>query len=371
MRYPFVAAVLFLPSAALAQAIRITPLAPPSGRLDHEFTRVESVRELKDGRVIVSDPNDRGLVVIDFRNGSVVDVSHKGRGPGEYARAGTVYGLAADSSVMSDNANRRWLLLHGDRVVATIPPDDPAVLAAAGIVSGADTFGHVLTQRRPPPKPGPSIIGKDDSTTLVLVSRARGTVDTLTAVRRQPGRLEARYSADGRLSSTTMRINPFVAGEKFILFRDGWLAVARVEPYRVDWRAPDGKWTRGAPLPIPSINMNDREKRAAMARMAKENNLPVTSPDAFSDWPATLSPFRPSGSLLEASDGRLLVPHQSSADHEETIYDVVNRRGQLDGQLTLPPNERIAGFGAASVYVVVVDDDGIERLRRHPWSATR
>src|SRR3989304_5667300 len=139
MRYPFVAAVLFLPSAALAQAIRITPLAPPSGRLDHEVTRVESVRGLKDGR---------GLVVIDFRNGSVVDVSHKGRGPGEYARAGTVYGLAADSSVMSDNANRRWLLLHGDRVVATIPPDDPAVLAAAGIVSGADTSGHVL-----PPRP--------------------------------------------------------------------------------------------------------------------------------------------------------------------------------------------------------------------------
>src|SRR3990172_439720 len=164
MRYPLIAAVLFVPSTALAQAIRVIALAPPSGRLDHEFTRVESVLELKDGRVIVSDPNDRGLVVIDFMNGSVVDVSHKGRGPGEYARASTVYGLAADSSVMTDNANRRWLLLHGDRVVATIPLDDPAVLAAAGIVSGADTFGHVLTQRRPPPKPGPSIIGKDDST---------------------------------------------------------------------------------------------------------------------------------------------------------------------------------------------------------------
>jgi hypothetical protein len=369
MRSVLLAIVVCLPLPAVAQAIRIITLATPNGRLDHEFTRVESIRELKDGRVIVSDPGDRGLVVVDFRNGSVADVSHKGRGPAEYAQAGTVYGLAADSSLMSDGGNRRWLLFAGDRVAVTIPPGDRAMLATQGGVSGVDTLGRLLAQRRPLPQPGLSIVGKDDSTMLILVSRARGTADTIAAVRRQPGRMEAQYGGDGKLASTRLRINPFVAGEKFILFRDGWLAVARVEPYRIDWRARDGRWTRGSALPIPLVNMSEREKRAAMVRMAKENNLPVSSPDTFSDWPVTLPPFNPSGPLLESSDGRLLVRHQPSADHEETIYDVVNRRGQLDGQLKLAPNEHVVGFGVASVYVVVADDDGIERLRRHPWTA--
>jgi hypothetical protein len=96
-----------------------------------------------------------------------------------------------------------------------------------------------------------------------------------------------------------------VAGEKFLLFRDGWLAVARVEPYRVDWRSLDGKWTLGSPLPVPAIGYDSREKRAEMERRAKDYGTPVASPDAVDDWPATLPPFRPTGPLVESIDGRL------------------------------------------------------------------
>jgi hypothetical protein len=51
----------------------------------------------------------------------------------------------------------------------------------------------------------------------------------------------------------------------------------------------------------------------------------------------------------------------------ETRYDIVNRRGVLDGQLVLAPNEHIVGFGATSMYVAVSNDDGIQHLERHPW----
>ena len=37
------------------------------------------------------------------------------------------------------------------------------------------------------------------------------------------------------------------------------------------------------------------------------------------------------------------------------------------GMLVLPEGQRLAGFGAASAYSVVTDDDGIQRIRRHPW----
>lgn len=368
MRHLLFAMILAVQGSLVAQSPRAV-LQPPNGTLSHEFTRVESVRELRDGRLLVADPRDRGLVVVDFRSGQVTDVGRKGRGPGEYSVASSLFGLAGDSTLMADNGNRRWLLLEGDRVGGTVPADHPALVATQVSVSGSDSLGRVLAQRRNPPRPGASMIDKQDSTTLVLVTRVNGHADTVTAARRQPGRVEAQYSADGRIMSTRTMLNASVAGEKFVLFRDGWLAVARVEPYRVDWRAPDGKWTLGSPIPVPTIALDAREKRAEMERRAKEFGMPVQSPDAVPEWPASLPPFRPSGSLLESSDGRLLVPRQPSADHPEPTYDIVNRQGNLDGQLTLGLSERIVGFGRASVYVAAVNDDGIERLRRHPWNA--
>src|SRR5207244_2243808 len=100
---------------------------------------------------------------------------------------------------------------------------------------------------RPPPRPGLTAIGLYDSTTLILLSFEPFTFDTVGSVRRVPARVDARYSADGKLSSTTTRFNPLAVGEKFLLFADGSLAIARLDPYRVDWRSPNGKWTFGPP----------------------------------------------------------------------------------------------------------------------------
>jgi hypothetical protein len=105
-----------------------------------------------------------------------------------------------------------------------------------------------------------------------------------------------------------------------------------------------------------------------MERLAAASGRKASPPDSSPDWPATLPPYRSPVALLAAPDGRVVVPRLASADHPETRYDVVNRRGLLDGQLILRPNERIVGFGAATVYVAVSDDDGIQRLQRHPWT---
>jgi len=67
------------------------------------------------------------------------------------------------------------------------------------------------------------------------------------------------------------------------------------------------------------------------------------------------------------SESRIAVRRMPTASAPETRYDLVDRRGALDGQLALKQNERVLGFGGRSVYVVATDDDGVERLRRHPW----
>jgi len=113
--------------------------------------------------------------------------------------------------------------------------------------------------------------------------------------------------------------------------------------------------------------MDDKEKRAFMARRASSTGKTPSPPDSLPDWPATVPPYRSPVQLLAAVDGRLLVPRLATADHPEMRYDVVNRRGTLDAQLVLAANARIVGFGSGAAYVSVTDDDGIQRLRRHHW----
>jgi hypothetical protein len=148
-------------------------------------------------------------------------------------------------------------------------------------------------------------------------------------------------------------------GEAPLLFGDGWIAVARLRPYRVDWRSPDGRWVRGAPLPIATIRMNDRERAAYVERNRWARNA--------TDWPETLPPFDTPTVLLASPDGMLVIQRLPSAAQPESRYDVVDRTGSLRGQIVLAANQRILGFGAQSVYVVETDADGIQRLQRHAW----
>ena len=77
------------------------------------------------------------------------------------------------------------------------------------------------------------------------------------------------------------------------------------------------------------------------------------------------------GGAFAAADGTLLVFRERSRSAPGNDYDAIDRSGRRIRAIHLPRNERIVGFGAVSVYVAVRDDDGIERLRRHPWPAAR
>lgn len=74
--------------------------------------------------------------------------------------------------------------------------------------------------------------------------------------------------------------------------------------------------------------------------------------------------------LLAAPGGQLLVRRLPTLAEPGTRYDVIDRSGNRRTQLVLAANEHILGFGVGSVYVVETDGDGIQRLRRHPWSAS-
>jgi hypothetical protein len=299
--------------------------------------------------VLVLDRKEQRLVVADFGTGIVVPIGRTGSGPREYRNAAALLALPGDSTLLADVENARWLLLDHADIVATLPPTNLAIMQTfVTVPSGADRRGYVLSKRLRGRNGG-----SQDSVDLILIERRTGRTEYVGALLARRAMPPARPTADGRIYRV-----PLVGGEEALLFSDGWVAIARIEPYRMDWRSPDGHWTHGAPLPFTPVHLDAREREAYIHTHPWARNVPV--------WPETAPAFDVLP-LLAAPNQLLAIARVASADHPEARYELVDRQGMLRGQLRLTGTDRLVGFGAAAAYIVTTDDDGIRRLQRHPW----
>lgn len=370
MRTSVAMLLLTMPTVVRAQAVARLPLKPATATLEAEFIGITSLRELADGRVIVTDGRDQQLYLADFQANNATVLGRKGKGPGEWLNVGFINALRADSSIMGDFGNRRWMLFDGAKIVGLVPPDHPGVIATGALFTDIDRDGHILRTQNPPARAGNTVFTRGDSNVLVFIDRNTGKSDTIGRVRERPHRREVQMDSAGRIRSTVpFSTEPNAQAEVAKLFYDGWLAVVRLEPLRVDWRSPDGQWTRGKPFPVRPEPVDANERKAIEARRAearaeaKKYGLPEPANVAY---PTTL-PVMASGAPRASSDGRLLIRRTASAARPAVRYLVINRAGTIDGEITLAAKEDIVGFGARTVYVAFKDADDIQRLRRHPW----
>lgn len=363
-----VAALLFVLVPRQATPVRTVDLPATAVALDQEFTRIAAVRELADQRVLVLDAGEKRLVVMDFRNRSVITLGREGRGPGEYTQPNALHALPADSTLLVDAIASRWLLLHGASIVQTIPPEYPGIERGARSPLGADAHGNVLATRAfidprrltSIPESGP------DSVNLLRVARSTGRADTLGRLKARRTRIVMRSAGPvGPGTSISIVNNPLAAGEQALLLPDGWIAIARLGPYRVDWIDPQRRHLAGGALPFVSVPVDTREKRGAMQRIAAARGQPAADPDTVPDWPTTLPPFL-GEALLGAPDGRLWIRRTPVSRIAGTIYDVIDRQSRLLGRVRMKEQQRVVGFGTGFVYVAESDDDGLQFLRRHP-----
>lgn len=363
-----------LQSAEAAAQPRRVELPAASAVHSAEFTSITSVRELRDGRVLVTDGRETRVRLLDFSRDASRDVGREGRGPKEYLIVGWLLSIGGDSTVFSDLLARRWVLLASDDIVETVPPDDPAVQRTMSLIFGADSLGFVSTRVDPAMKDGVTILTHRDSFALVRVRRSTGAADTVALLRMMGRRKTQQSDANGVVrQSSTAPTSLLPSEEAFVHFADGAVAVARLDPFRVDWRLPNGQWIYGDSLPVRKRRMDARERRAFEERnrgfsaptVVPEGMPPLERPTTFPDF---IPPFPASYNVAyPAPDGSVLIRRSLSADVTVPTYFVVNRRAQLVGELVLPRDHRIVGSGRASLYVAVTDDDGIWRLQRHPW----
>jgi hypothetical protein len=364
-------ALAAFPGAATPQAPpSVSLLQPPSAQLGTGFTQVVSVTELADGRILIADRQERSVVVADFASNAVEHIGRLGQGPGEYTNVTAILTLGGDSSMMADQLSRRWLIFEGSRVARTVVLEEPAVRATRGLVLGADGNGFLLSKGpRPLERMGEAT---SDSITLIRVAAASGAVDTVASL--GPGATQVEVQSGRERPQAILFTFPVLGvDEQALLFLDGWLAIARLHPYRVDWRSPQGIWIHGPPLPHREVPMDERQKRAYRERRAA---LGLSVPTETAVWPETVPPFLPAfpyaphAALVAAPDGNLVIARTHTADQKESHYHVVDRQGRLVSQIALPMNERIAAIGSRGVYVVVTSELGLEHVRRHAWPPT-
>lgn len=376
-----VASAAALPAHALiAQAPRTILLGKPSAELNETFTRISSVRELSDGRVIVADGTDNVVQLADFKTQKLAKIGRIGSGPAEYKSAGKLRALLNDTTLMEDFVNNRMLVINPNGTAGATRNEMQGPYTT-GSSFGLDEHGVTYLTVRPSTAKesgGPLLVIRYDPRTK------KG--DTITTIARPTG-LNSGASSLGNGMLKFFTNLPFAPEDVVAVSRDGRVAVARAENYRIEWYSRDGKKAFGPAVAYTPIEINAAEKKAFMERQVRPGTITVqnnsggvvprapsgnkalytaeTYDDKGMTWPARKPPFAANAISIDGV-GRAWV--QRATVHTVTAlnFDVFDATGKVVMTVTLPPKTKLAGFGAKTVYLAFTDEDDLQHLHRYP-----
>lgn len=330
-----------------------------TGALGSPFLDVSSIRELPDRRVLLFDRGERQLYLASFDTDEVTAVGSTGPGPRQYGDIGALVALVGDTTLIVDVTYRRWILLSSGTFVRTVPREILATSSVFGFAHRGSLLVGIAA-RSPEGSPRLSLHQSEIA--------AGGLSQELASLALVPIRQEVvSRSPDGSPSSYRSMPELLGAPEQAIQYRDGWVAIAHLNPYRVSWRSPAGTWVRGGALLNRPISVSASEKQAFADRVSAETGR-RWDPSTTTVWAAEAAPIDAQGALVALSDGRLLVRRSITTATPVPTHDIVDRRGMLVGQFKLLPNERVLGAGAGVLFVGVSDDDGLQVVERRPLS---
>lgn len=362
----YAAFILVPPPDRSQDSVRL-PAATAS--LEETFTRIKSIRELPDQRVLVLDDRENRVVVADMQTQDVRPVGRVGDGPGEYGRARQLIPVGADSTYITSPANARWLLVVGSAMTKTLTfsADRPFVRIFSP-VRGIDRTGRVL-HTLPLPSSVFTLIPDVQNTDAIALATAvmtGGGVDTLARLRGRILGPSNRVYKTTRFGTALFNLkSPFGVEDQGWLFPDGWLVIIRLDPFSAEWIDPEGRSRVRAALPFHVLETTDEEKQfAARLEMIDKLEPPFPTSD-YPNWPATVPPID-NDALLPMHDGRIVLARRVTARAKERTYDVIDRSGQRVTTIGVPIESHIVGFGDGTVYVVTVGADDLQHLARHP-----
>jgi hypothetical protein len=353
-------------------------LGEATTRFSEPFTHISGIRELSDGRLIVADPGEKKVLLLDRDWTGSQPVGRQGQGPTEYSFPAAVLPYPGDSTLVHDLFQNRLLLFDP----AGVPVRTIALPQSLGfgLELKADGQGNVYLRPNPLPGPGRMDGGAPDSAAVVKWNVASNTIDTVGRVRLPT------LEGGGNEGGFVFMIQPMSAADDWAAAPEGWVGMVRVEPFSVAWSTSDGREIRGAELGYQPIPLTEADKTEwERARRENAGTRAISMSDGGGDgaisegpppeagpppdmpelkWPTHKPPFL-EGAVMAGPGQRLWVLRTRSAGDAIPRYDVVDSTGTLVERVTLTEGSRIIGFGPSTIYVARTDEDGLEWLERY------
>jgi hypothetical protein len=344
------------------------------------FSVIRAVMALPDGRLVVSDPEENRILLIDFPKGTSLELARTGAGPREYRKAGGLYRARGGGVLLFDQGLRRLLPVSPsgevqDILALPVPGSSSSSSNRGPDPYASDSLGNAYGAIR---------FGRDmNAPTFPLVRYVRGArPDTVARLLKAPSKV-----IEATANSTRSQEGVFAPQDAWVVAPDGRIGVVGAAPYRVEWIPLSGSVVTGPTISYKAVVVTQADKDAAAsgagALGGKQNvNLGIgpagaPPPPAGAGDPAARkellfadvkSPVRIGFGhwpLLDES-GRLWVERSLPASSKTTVFDVFDRAGNLAERIEIPSGSRLIGFDARWLYTVRVDADDFEHLQRFP-----
>lgn len=361
----------------------LSTLGEVEAAYEDPFSVVSTVRELPDGRVLVADALGQVLIRLDLDAGVADTLGSVGEGPAEYRQPDAVWPLPGGLTLLVDLGNGRLTELSpelefGDTrpyAVGEIGPGRELVLAIPQGVDGQGrlyfrSFGQMGSEMA------------SDSAYIQRLDLASEVLDSVGRVKLQE--TTTRTTGGPNNQNTQVSPIPLSAADAWGVAADGRIVIARSGDYHVEWVELDGSITSGPPVAYEPVPIGRAEKEE-WAHVRSEtggglgisvemvnNSITMTASrggasrdddlDGY-EWPAAKPAFYGRPIPVDSSGRAWVRRHRDGGD--TPVYDVFDGSGTREMAVELAPERRVVGFGNGRVYVVRMDEYGLQFLERY------
>ena len=347
-----------------------------TGAITEPFSDAMGMAEMSDGRVIVSDRVEAVFSLADFRSGSRRTIGRNGSGPNEYQFPYGPIRWLGDTLLGSDTRNQRLLKIMPDGSINGAIPlaalrtamgsswSAPRAVDASGLMY----WDAPIIERQP---------------AIKRSMRAR-------LIRWRPGSEPevAMEFADHAEFEHAYRYRPMPQTDAWVVASDGRIGILSAAEYRLRWYKDGSVVETGPVIPHTPVRITRAERDAFRARKALEpasgagvSGAPISTsrtqdpakvlqawPDSI--FPDVMPPFEVNGALL-AANGDIWVKRTGPASARAARVDILDPHGKLRAHLDLPARARLFALGSRHVYLLMIDDDGLQTLERYDYPVVK
>ncbi len=308
------------------------------------FAEATDAAWLEGDRWAVLLPGGPEADIVDFRSRSRAQLGTKATLESPFS----VF-RAADTLYAGEPLKRRLTFWTLDGALVRVEPASDLVHGA--LPRARDDAGHFYTELRP--SGGPDGSGNRDSAVVAELDGNRAD----TVARLAPIDLAKVASPTGERFERLV----FSGVDRWGVYPDGTVWLARVYHNRVDFRLPDGTTKKGEPLPDRVLEVT-RADRELFVRKFPEELRGTAEQLPFAPIKAAFT-----GAFADA-EGRIWLEGSRSVSDSVQRYNVVGRDGRLKFVALLPGTGRAIAASPTHVLVADLVRDGI-RLRLAPMPA--